>query len=173
MLISFSVAEMLPYIRAGIRQASGEHVIERVKRQTIRTRGARAEKLLAHAGEANWTIPYDLHLYWCSRSPKGKFLGLVEHVRVYPIEMLHSSVQPADGRPEYQCLKIELPRAFPDSNWQFWSPQDGGLRDGRLAPDANGFARFAYKDGFDSVEAFRDFFVPNRGDHFKGIVFTW
>lgn len=41
MLISFSEESMLPSIRAGIRQAHGEDVGgARVKRQTIRGRGA-------------------------------------------------------------------------------------------------------------------------------------
>lgn len=166
MLISFSERPMLPYVRAGIRQANGEDVGgERVKRQTIRARGPRAEKLLARAKDAGNTIPYDLHLYWKSRTPECELLGVIpcRLVHVFPIEILHSHVLPV-REPEYQCIRIDGPRGWRERDAMiFWSPGD----------PPNSFTSEARADGFDSPEAFRDYFVPNRGDRFKAILFKW
>src|SRR6185369_6733241 len=91
MLLSFSVPAMLPYVRAGIRQALGEDVgAERVKRQTIRRRGKRADQLLRW-DRSGHTIPLPLHLYWKSRTPKRCLLGVIpaQLVRVYRLQILH------------------------------------------------------------------------------------
>src|SRR5690349_6226341 len=159
MLLSFSEPSMLPYVRAGIRQAWGDSVgNERVKRQTYRRRGPRSAKLLAH-DPIGGTIPYDLDLYWKSRTAEGERLGAIacQMVRVYAVDFLHSSVKPVEG-PEYQCIRITGPRHCWEGTQgvMFWSPGE----------TANGFAREAYRDGFDSPEAFRDYFVPNMGDRF-------
>jgi hypothetical protein len=166
MLISFSETSMLPFVRAGIRHALGKDVgTERVKRQTIRKLGARAEQLLAHAKDAGNTIVYDLHLYWKSRTPECELLGVIpcSNVRVYPFSFLHSHIEPTDG-PEYPCIRIDAPRPVLGGNsCLFWSPGD----------EPNGFCAQAFNDGFDSPEAFRDYFVPNRGDRFDAILFKW
>lgn len=91
MLISFSEPPMLPYIRAGIRQALCEDVgAERVKRQTIRLRGKRAAQLLRR-DPVGHTIALPLHLYWKSRTPARELLGVIPWwlVRVYAIEIEH------------------------------------------------------------------------------------
>lgn len=166
MLLSFSVPEMLPFVEAGIRQALGEDVgAARVKRQTYRKRGARGTQLLEHAREAGNTIPYDLHLYWKSRTPQCRMLGTIpcRLVKVYPVEILHSWVQPTHT-PDYQCIRLDGPRGWRRGDATcFWAPGDAD----------NGFCREAHADGFDSPEAFRDFFAPNRGDRFEAILFKW
>ncbi|NEV79289.1 hypothetical protein DYI24_19855 [Rhodopseudomonas sp. BR0C11] len=165
MLISFSEASMLPYIRAGIRQARGEDVRgERVKRQTIRGRGQRAEKLLA-CDPVGHTIPYSLDLWWKSRTPEREHLGGIDCslVRVWPIEIWHSFIEYTDGSTS-ECIRINGPRGWRDGDAVlFWSPGDA----------AGAFAAEAYADGFDSPEAFRDYFVPNRGDRFDAVLFKW
>lgn len=165
MILSFSVQTMLPYIRAGVRQAHGEHVgDERVKRQTIRPRGPRAARLLASAREAYWTHPYDLHLWWKSRTPQREHLGTISGGgHIYPITILHSTVISPD-KAEYPILRIDGPRGWRVGDAMlFWSPDHGG----------DEFAREVLADGFDTVEAFRDFFVPRVGDKFEGALFRW
>ena len=177
MMLSFSVPEMRPYLEAGLRQRKGEDVgAARVKRQTIRRRGPRADALIEHAEQACWTIPYELQLTWLARTKDCAPIGVASYgdpqphgIYAYPIEILHSSVVPPDA-PEYQCLRIVLPRGFVGGHFHFWSPQDGGRA---TRTSANGIARMAYADGFDSVEAFRDFFVPERGNRFDGILYRW
>lgn len=163
MLISFSEAPMLPYIRAGIEQAWGEDVGgERVKRQTIRRRGPRAEKLLAF-DPIGHTIPYDLDLWWKSRTQARELLGRVSDVRIWPIDILHSTIEQTNGAVT-QCIRINGPRGWRKGDAVlFWSPGD---EPGLLASEA-------YADGFDSAEAFRDYFVPNLGDRFDAVLFKW
>lgn len=162
MLLSFSVPEMLPYIRAGVIQAKGGQVGNaRVKRQTIRGLGPRNAELLKHDPIAH-TIPYRVHLWWKSRTKDREFLGVFEpeHVRVYPITILHASMQ-SPGGPIEQCIKVEAAAWDRRNSCYFW-------------PDsATSFSDFAYADGFDSPEAFRDYFVPNLGDRFNGVLFKW
>jgi len=158
MLLSFSEAPMLPYIRAGIRQALGEDVGgERVKRQTIRWHGNRAVQLLRW-NPVSHTIGLPLHLWWKSRTPTRELLGVIpsELVRVYEIEINHQ-----------QNLEVRLdgPDGWRDGRPTiFWSP-------GRVS--CAHFIREAHNDGFDSPEAFRDYFVPNPGDRFRAILFKW
>lgn len=162
MLLSFSVPEMLPYLRAGVRQATGKSVNERVKRQTFRGRGPRADKLLA-LDPLGHTIPYMLHLWWKSRTPQREMIGGVERCKVYAINILHSTVTNPDGS-GYPVCRIDGPCGWRDGDAMlFWSPGDAD----------NGFISEAYADGFDSPEAFRDFFVPNLGDRFDAILFKW
>jgi hypothetical protein len=163
MLLSFSVPEMLPMVRAGLRQRL-EHDVgdERVKRQTIRNRGPRAEMLFKSAG-VDGTIPYDLHLWWKSRTPQREHLGNVAYPKVYPINILHSRVENTDGT-DYPCCRIDGPKGWRDGDAMlFWSPGN----------EPNGFTQEAFADGFDSPEAFRDYFVPNLWDRFDAILFKW
>jgi hypothetical protein len=165
MLVSFSEPEMLPYVRAGIRQALGEDVgDERVKRQTIRRYGERARRLLAHDAIGG-SIPYDLDLFWKSRTPESDRLGKIpcRLVRVFRIEILHSFVRPPGG-PEYQCIRIVGRPGWRDGDAMlFWSPGN----------EPNGFCDVAFNDGFDSPEAFRDYFVPDRFARFEAILYRW
>lgn len=152
MLLSFSVPEMLPYVCAGIRQAQGEDVgIERTKRQTIRHRGPRAEMLLKqvilrtkHLGT--------LHLWWKSRTPAREFLGKIEGFQLVPIEIWHRTNGQCDIRSS----------EFANVSWN---------------PDGNEhgptFDQFAKADGFDGAQSFRDYFVPDAGDVFSGVLFKW
>jgi hypothetical protein len=162
-LLSFSVLEMLPMIRAGLRQRLGEDVgAQRVKRQTFRKRGTRAEMILKSAG-LDGSITYDLHLWWKSRTPQRERIGNVAYPKVYPVNILHSRVEHPDGT-VYPVCRIDGPRGWRDGDTTlFWSPGDR----------PNGFAGEAYADGFDSPEAFRDYFVPNIGDRFDAILYKW
>lgn len=170
MLLSFSVPVMLPYIRAGLRQRAGEDVGgERVKRQTIRRRETRNAKLAEYAKLASWSIPYDLHLWWKSRTHERELIGKIDNdgirpIRLYPISILHSTVIPPEG-PAYHIIRIDGPHGWCAGDpMLFWS--EG--REGRAR-----FEREAYADGFDAPQAFRDFFVPNVGDRFDGVLFKW
>lgn len=168
MLLSFSVPSMLPMIRAGLRQRAGERVGgERVKRQTMRALGPRAEKLLSY-DPIGHTIPYDLDLWWKSRTPAREHLGKVKaengcFIKVYKLDIMHSFVEPTNA-PKYPVVRINGPRGWRHGDptcW--WSPGD--------APSAFGLE--AFNDGFDSPEEFRDYFVPNMGDRFDAILFKW
>lgn len=167
MLISFSVPAMLPYIRAGLRQRRGEDVGGvRVKRQTIRRLGPRGLRLLQH-DPIGHTIPYDLQLWWKSRTPQRELIGEVRiedgGARVYGIDILHSEIVEPGGR-RHPCIRIDGPRGWREGDVTlFWSPGD--------APGP--FHDEAHRDGFDSAEAFRDYFVPNDGDRFPAILFKW
>lgn len=167
MLLSFSVPEMLPMLRAGLAQCRGEDVgTKRVKRQTIRQYGPRAERLLAH-DPIGHTIPYDLHLWWKSRTPDRALIGTIPcgipPVRVYRLDIWHTSIKPV-GEPAYPCIRIDGPRGWRNGDAMlFWSPNHGGHL----------FEQETRADGFDSAEAFRDFFVPNPGDRFDAILFKW
>lgn len=157
MLLSFSETSMLPYVRAGIRQAMGEDVgDERVKRQTIRRFGPRAEQLLRW-DPVGHTIALPLHLYWKSRTPKRERLGVIpsQLVGVYELEIQHLH----DGG-----LRIAGPQAWRDGGAIFWSP--GRVGCAHVSSEAR-------NDGFDSPEAFRDYFVPDAGDRFRAILFKW
>lgn len=169
MILSFSVDAMRPYLEAGARQALGEDVGgARVKRQTIRRRGPRAEAMLKWDTICG-THPYDMHLWWKSRTDERALIGAIPNlspkarIRIYPITILHSSVKPVIGE-EYQCIKIDgCHRWDKDNSCYFWSPDHGG----------DSFETFARADGFETVAAFRDYFVPNRGDVFNGVLYTW
>jgi hypothetical protein len=168
MLISFSEPSMLPYIRAGLRQRRGEDVGGvRVKRQTIRKLGVRGMRLLQY-DPIGHTIPYDLQLWWKSRTPQRELIGEVRvdtgiSVRVYEINILHSEiVEPRGAR--RQCIRLNGPQGWRKGDATlFWSPGD----------PLGSFFGEAWLDGFDSVEHFRDYFVPNFGDRFDAILFKW
>ncbi|PPQ42143.1 hypothetical protein [Rhodopseudomonas palustris] len=111
------------------------------------------------------TIPYDLDLWWKSRTPEREHLGAIDRrlVRVWPIEIWHSFIEYADGSTA-QCIRINGPRGWRRGDATlWWSPVD----------EPGAFAAEAYADGFDSPAAFRDYFVPNRGDRFQAVLFKW
>jgi len=164
MILSFSVPPMLPYIRAGIRQATGEDVgSERVKRQTIRSRGPRALQLLEHAKDAGWTHYCDFHLWWKSRTPARQFLGKIPSKRIYPITILHSYSQ-ISGGPKEPCFRITGPRGWREGDAMiFWDQKNGGAD----------FENEARKDGFDNAQEFVNYFVPEMGARFEGVLYRW
>jgi hypothetical protein len=170
MLLSFSVPVMRPWIVAGLQQRLGVDVgDQRVKRQTMRRYGPRAEKLLAH-DPIGHSIPHDLHLWWKSRTAERALLGIAKQgqgdrpIRIYALDIWHTFIAPTRGA-RIPCIRINGPRGWRDGDAVlFWSPGDSA--------DC-GFAREAHADGFDSPEAFRDFFVPNMGDRFGAILIKW
>lgn len=123
MLISFSERPMLPYIRAGIRQALGEDVgNERVKRQTYRADGKRADRLLRW-DPAGHTIALPLHL-----------------VRVYAIEIKHQ-----------QNLEVRIagPASWRQGGAIYWSPGRVGCADFTHEAHSDGFGSpEAFRDYF-------------------------
>lgn len=135
MLLSFSVDYMRPYVEAGYRQYLGFTVTERVKRQTIRQRGPRANVLLGRADPS-----LSLHLWWKSRTKDRAFIGRIDCGIVEPIRIANQS-----GALLIECDDMA-----------------------RLARES-----FALADGFESLTAFRDYFVPNMGDVFNGILYKW
>lgn len=163
MILSFSVKKMLPMIRSGIRQRNGYDIgEERVKRQTFRPRGPRAE-FLFHRVRRDHSIDYDLHLWWKSRTAERHHIGDVAYAKIWPINILHSRIEYPDGR-VVPCCRIDGPVGWRDGDVTlFWSPGD----------DPNGFCAEAFADGFDSPEEFRDFFVPKMGDRFDAILYRW
>lgn len=166
MIISFSVPVMLPMIRAGLAQREGDISVGRVKRQTIRAMGPRAVRLLAMARERSNTIPYDLHLWWKSRTAERYLIGTVpasHGISVFHINIVHTEVNNPDGS-NYPICRIDGPHGWrAGDSMLFWSPGN----------EPNGFAIEAFNDGFDSPEAFRDYFIPNVGDRFDAILFKW
>ena len=117
----------------------------------------------------SWTLPYDLHLWWKSRTKEAELIGKVDNdgirpIRLYPINILNSTVTPSEG-PPYQVLRIDGPPGWCAGDpTLFWSEgHEGGAR----------FERETYADGFNTPQAFRDFFVPNMGDRFDGVLFKW
>lgn len=163
MLLSFSVPSMRPYIEAGIRQAQGEAVAERVKRQTIRRIGPSHRKALEWDSISH-THPYQTHIWWKSRTKDRAHLGTISGGgRAYAITILHSYSQ-SPGGPKVQCLKIDGCHQWDDEDsCYFWNPYHGGEK----------FEAFTLADGFDNPDAFRDYFVPNIGDKFEGVLFKW
>lgn len=154
MLLSFSVPAMRPMVEAGLRQRAGEDIGNaRVKRQTIRHLGPRAKAVLKRAEVDGWRCPYPLHLWWKSRTKERALMGLVEGARCLSIHIRHSE------------HFLGLVGVILDA--------DPSLLIVAADSDPKGMTDFARADGFDSVDAFRDFFVPKPGDRFDGVLFKW
>lgn len=162
MLLSFSHAAMLPMIEAGL--ASDEDGV-RVKRQTIRRMGPRGQALLKH-DPLGHTIPYDLHLWWKSRTAEKRLIGIVAcpRIKVWPIHISRFVAEQLDGT-TLPVLKVVISWGANRADHVFYHTI-GGLGLG-------GITRIAHADGFDSAEAFGDYFVPNTGDVFDGILYKW
>lgn len=163
MLLSFSIPSMRPMIEAGLRQLHGEDIgIERVKRQTIRAMGPRSQKLLQH-DPGGQTIPYDLHLYWKSRTPERALLGVVPAARARVQQVRVERIGKSGDIPEHvNFWRWQAMSTAP----RLWTSYVG-------TPADTGFAIEAFADGFFSAQAFADFFVPQCGDRFDGIIFRW
>jgi len=158
MLISFSIPEMLPMIEAGLREREGVNIDGlRVKRQTIRARGDRYVAMLEGGSGRNWNCTHDLHLWWKSRTQERRHLGTIgaATAKAFPIEIRNINGTTVMSGP---FGWIEKPRLSVS-----WSPLQGG----------EAFKAQAMKDGFASVEDFRDYFAPNPGDVFVGVLFRW
>lgn len=165
MLLSFSIPAMLPMIEAGLRQRAGEDVgAARVKRQTYRRIGPRAEKLLAWDTMCHFQ-PYDLHLWWKSRTKAKRNIGTVDGgSKIYAIDIMHTWMQ-SPGCPRETIFRIDGPRGWRSGDAMlFWKPGD---------PADSGFEQEARADGFDNAQAFVDFFVPNMGETFRAALFKW
>jgi hypothetical protein len=165
MILSFSIEAMRPMIVAGLRQRRGEvdylGATMRVKRQTVRALGPRNKLLLERAKRANketgvWALDYDLQCWWKSRTPERELLG--DALRVHgPIIVMPVTIR----RTDVPRLSVELPGVM-----AVWHDLLSDI-------ETSGVAEFAQADGFDTVAAFRDFFVPNPGDQFRGALFKW
>ena len=157
MLLSFSVDEMRPMIEAGLRQRNGHDVgTARVKRQTIRALKARGKAILDAAKPNDWRCPYDLHLWWKSRTPARALLGVVDGARAMPVMIRHSLLMRGS---------VEIVTAV-----------QGGKMDIIVGLPSEGSGRaydFARADGFEGLDDFIEFFVPRQCDVFEGVLFTW
>jgi hypothetical protein len=159
MLLSFSVDAMRPMIEAGLRQRRGEDVGgARVKRQTIRATKVRGKIILQAAKANRWRCPYELHLWWKSRTAERAFFGIAsgDDVLSLPIFIGHSPM--IDGGVEV-CLGAE----------------DGAMdiKVGLPGETSGPVTDFARADGFEGIDDFREFFVPKRCSVFEGVLFTW
>lgn len=151
MLLSFSVDYMRQMVEDGFLQAMGKDVGDaRVKRQTIRRRGPVADRLIARG------IPngMELDLWWKSRTKQRAFIGSVPKWQLFPVDISNNDGQvfmrgPTGWRPIHTSLG--------------WCPERGGSE----------LKQEAWNDGFDSVEDFRDYFVPKSADIFPGALFRW
>lgn len=144
MMLSFSVPSMRQMVVDGARQRAGENVGDaRVKRQTIRGLGPRNRDLLERARANEWRFGYDLTLWWKSRTPQRCLLAEIKRAERMPIFLVPIRIEHRQGCSFF--LFVE------------------GFCIEQLAKD----------DGFENPEAFRDFFVPNPGDRFEGVLFKW
>jgi hypothetical protein len=177
MLVSFSHTAMRPYVEAGIHQAQGHDVgFERVKRTTIRRAGPRYEELLAR-NAAGWA-GLRLRLWWKSRTAERAKLGEAPLLGIERITILHGR---RDGDP---CLQVkgtpalfELFGTSPGCNYVSsvqWLHADVAARElTGSAWDDGHIGIVAYRDGFNTLRDFADFFVPKDGDRFEGVVLKW
>lgn len=157
-LLSFSVDYMLPFVEAGVRQANGANVgAERVKRQTIRRRGPVIERLLLQAPAPTRKHPGDLFMWWKSRAPCARQIGVVTGFRIYPLGI-------------WRHLGTISLTSEPNALWE-GSPEQLLWRESEEAPAA--FTVFARADGFPDAATFRDFFVPEPKSSFNGGLFRW
>lgn len=172
MLISFSVEKMRPYIEAGIRQAKGEDVGgARVKRQTIRRMGPRWREIVEVVQRHDFYFPADLHLWWKSRTPQRERLGVIgqtiaTNIRIYPITIKYR-METFSGEPDaVPTLWVKGPEGWRDGLRHIFTTDFDSTLDGPVK-------RVARADGFDSVSEFKDYFVPNLGDVFEGVLIKW
>lgn len=144
MMLSFSILSMREMVVYGAQQRAGIDVGgARVKRQTIRGLGPRNGRLLDRARRNDWHLDYDLTLWWKSRTPVRCRLGEVIRSEGMPIFLQPIAI---DHTPGFSYF---------------------------LRVDGYHVEALAEADGFDSPEEFRDFFVPNLGDRFEGVMFKW
>jgi hypothetical protein len=167
MLLSFSVPKMLPWIENGLRQYAGEDVTGRVKRQTIRATGPRYELLLRCAGDPVVLQVATLHLWWKSRTKERRSLGDVKNFRIRPITITREADEENDC--DYMMVKIAGDDG-PAALWMEWIPSKSITA---LHEWKGGIGKLIYDDGFDSFDDFAEFFVPNVGDVFKGVLLQW
>ncbi len=171
MLLSFSHPDMLPFVRAGIAQANGADVGDtRVKRTTIRKMGPRYQSLLVRGYEG-----IRLHHWWKSRTPLREKLGEAGLLTIERIGIERVS-HGGDGE---EWVRIDgrsrLFEMFDAHGALQWSSIANPASLSPLEPprDFEGVCSIAYADGFTSLHDFADFFVPNLGARFEGVVLKW
>ena len=165
-LLSFSIAEMLPSVKAGYYDANAlarpaELINVDAKRQTIRRFDF--ESLAA----APRRSPYNHiragktgHLWWKSRAPDRFKIGEVAIAEVQYVKIAHSAAKTRHGRPGGSMRFYDPETRYPTAHWDF----GGNLDDMYFMARADGFA---------DVGFFLDYFVPNPGDVFKGALIKW
>jgi len=162
MLVSYSIPKMRPMIEAGLAERAGEALPEgcRVKRQTIRARGPQWLRVLAasEGGSAKGgKVDRDLHHWWKSRTKERALLGVVRGFEIYPV-----AISRGRGGEGGRYITVSFPDRYimglPTKLRIAWAPE---LFD------------FACKDGFESAASFAEFFVPEPGDRFPGVLIKW
>jgi len=149
MLLSFSHDDMRPMIVNGLRQLAGEPIGRGwVKRQTIREFGPMNQKLF---GDKLHLSDLTLHLWWKSRTPARFKFGEVTG-RGTRIE-ISNRLGPHSGR---SWVVVE-----DQGKANLWTLGMPSMED------------FALADGFNSEDDFREYFVPEPGDVFDGVLFQW
>ncbi len=120
-------------------------------------RGPRGAALIERARADGWRCPCPLHLWWKSRTKERAFIGKVEGAECKPLLIVRSQLPRGPiliGGEAFKGDHVAYATFLPEEP--------------NMTADA-----FARADGFDSVEAFRDFFVPKPGDVFEGVLFSW
>lgn len=137
----------------GLREIAGEPVGGRTKRQTIRRYGPAYQRLFRHGtADEHWYLrDLQLDLWWKSRTPGRVKLGQVKGM----------AVRLSISREEGAVLNRRLIAGV--VNMPALHPAYGMHKD---------FQMF-HLDGFDSEKEFLDYFVPNEGDLFDGVLFQW
>lgn len=168
MIVSFSIPEMLPAIWEGLREIDGkprtlpclhDRATKAWLRDTIVAAGAHraspthVKRQTIRRFSSHWLrlvdnpLAYNLHLYWKSRHPtERRFLAEVPCQQAYLITIeRHSQGEGFDVQVEDD--KRPLPLEY--------------------------MATLFLHDGFKSGRAFRDYFVPQPGDRFAGVLIRW
>lgn len=120
---------------------------QRRKRQTVRAYNY--ENRLSRSPWKNVRRGQRLRLWWKSRTKERRLLAEVEARSVTFIQMENAA-----------GFLFIYPMVFSEgTGWV-----KGETMDSR---------QFAYDDGFDNVDACRDYFVPEVGATFKGVIIKW
>lgn len=174
-LISFSIPEMLPMVLAGLADVTKEtgHGVNNVldaqlwasnefpqeaeawvhcqrrKRQTCRRFDFNQDH--SRSPWARLERGDRLSLWWKSRTANRRFLGSAKVASV-------------------SFVRIENLAGF-----MVVYPVVKDLKTGRYGHRADTLdtRQFAFEDGFASLDECRDFFVPNEGDVFEGVLIKW
>ncbi|MDF1627016.1 MAG: hypothetical protein P1U84_12095 [Parvibaculaceae bacterium] len=152
MLLSFSIPAMRPMIENGLREIAGEPVDGRTKRQTIRRYGPAYQRLFRHGtADERWSLDdLQLDLWWKSRTPGrvklGQTTGVASRVTVKRLNRYAFALIAADTSTFGMLARYQNM----DREGSVW-----------------------HADGFDSAVDFMNYFTPNEGDVFDGVLFQW
>jgi hypothetical protein len=125
------------------------HLIARIRQETRNFNGTRTKRQTIRRWSPHWARvigheeAFPLHLWWKSRTADRCFLGRVPCLDAREVVIINQGGNVNIGDATETKPKI-------------W-------RDGAVW----------YLDGFDRFEQFRDYFVPNPGDQFKGVLLRW